>query len=415
MYSVFHRPYPRILGLALSALLILPLVATAAFANDGKDSKFQVHGFLTQAWATSDFLEGRFPRPSGAPAGPTSEELQLGIPEDGTFQYRNMAIQFRYDMTDRDVMVVQLSNRALGDSPITEIEDEVELDWAFYERRLADQTSLKIGRVQIPYGIYNEIRDVGTILPFFRPPFVIYQEGAFTSETVDGLSISHLFAPESDWSLRADLYLGEWELVELDIFTQEALLAEVKDSYGSQLWLSTPLSGLRLGLAYQRREVEGGSLRAPGTVGEFDDFLFSVDGNFGRWLLRSEWRHFQNGRGVIPVLLTQDFDLEIDTWYVQFGWYATDSLRFYAQFEQAESFSNASSFTAPQDVVLREDLGVAVNYQFTPSLVLKLEYHEVEGEEGSFRPVFPPPIQLRPIKTDLSDGSYTILSFSAAF
>ena len=127
----------------------------------------------------------------------------------------------------------------------------IELDWAFYERRLADNTSIKVGRVQIPLGIFNEIRDVGTILPFYRPPFVMYREGTFTSETVDGVVLSHTFAAESDWSLDFDVYGGEWELVETDfqVETAEPFIARAEDAWGVQLWLNTPLSGLRFGLA----------------------------------------------------------------------------------------------------------------------------------------------------------------------
>jgi hypothetical protein len=392
-------------------------LAGAAMAQDGDHkSKLEVHGFLTQAYATGSFLEGRFPNPDGSPAGPTQSEIALGIPEDGTFDYRNMAVQFRYAISDKDVMIVQLSSRSLGDSLITKAEDDVELDWAFYERKLGDSTSIKVGRVQIPYGIFNEVRDVGTILPLFRPPFNVYQEGSFTSETVDGGSLSHAFMANSDWSVDADVYFGQWDLVEIDLFTGTALTAKAKDSYGLQLWLNTPISGLRFGGAFQHREVSEGSLRAPGKSSEFTDYLLSVDAPFEKWVFRAEYRNFSTKPEEIPVLLAPDFELEVDTYYVQVGWHPTDHLRFYVQYEDTDLWQSASSFTRSHSLDFRKDSAIAFNYVFSPNVVLKAEYHEVEETDQTFIPVFGPTgVKLDPLFADLDGGNYTIIALSASF
>ena len=156
---------------------------------------------------------------SGGLISPTVDEVVLGIPEDGTWDYRILALQFRYAISEKDTFIVQFSSRSLGESPINDLEDEIELDWAFYQRKLGDSTRLKIGRVQIPFGIFNEIRDVGTILPFYRPPYVFYQEGSYTSETVDGIVLSHIFATESESSLELNLWIGEYEFIEINPFT----------------------------------------------------------------------------------------------------------------------------------------------------------------------------------------------------
>ena len=132
--------------------------------GSGLLSKLTVHGYLTQAYADADFADGLL-------VSPHTDELNLGISEDGTFDYRTMAIQFRYEISAKDIMIIQFSSRTLGNSPIESVEDEIELDWAFYERRLGDNTSVKVGRVQIPSGIFNAVRDVGTILPFLPSGF----------------------------------------------------------------------------------------------------------------------------------------------------------------------------------------------------------------------------------------------------
>lgn len=56
-------------------------------------------------------------------------------------------------------------------------EPDVKLDWAFYERKLGQDTSIRVGRIPQPMGLLNETRYVGTLLPFYRAPYNFYQEG----------------------------------------------------------------------------------------------------------------------------------------------------------------------------------------------------------------------------------------------
>ena len=393
-------------------------VSGSAMAQDAADqrSKLQVHGFLTQAYAKANFL-------SGGLATPTASEIELGIPEDGTTAYRNLALQFRYEISPQDIVVVQFSNRSLGDSYITELEDEVELDWGFYERRIGSDTSIKIGRVQIPLGIFNEIRDVGTTLPFYRPSFAFYQEGSFTSETLDGIVASHPFAAESDWSLEADVYVGEWDLVE-SVFDGTVgsgtianfALARTKDSFGFQLWQNTPVSGLRFGFGGHRRKVKGGVFRPEGvTGGALNEFYVSADGTFEKWAVRAEYREFE------PEIATPFFLIhaKLSSYYAQVGYFVTPEFHVWLQYENQKDDSTSVSFTNDFSRDLRTDIGLALNYFITPNLVIKAEYHETEEEQLTFNPVFVPPVPVpvafQPVIVPSDGGSYWILSFSASF
>src|SRR6185295_2209749 len=96
-----------------------------------------VHGFLTQAYASTDGHQF------------------VGITEGGTTDYRSAALQLRADMTRKDSFAILIAHERLGESPVMSFRDEVELDWLFYEHRFAS-SAVKVGRVQIPFGIYNE-------------------------------------------------------------------------------------------------------------------------------------------------------------------------------------------------------------------------------------------------------------------
>ena len=375
-------------------------------------AKLQVHGFLTQAWAGGNFVD----IPAGLPAAtPTVDELSIGIPEDGTTNYRQLALQFRYEMSPKDLMIIQLSSRALGFSPIGKIEDEIDLDWAFYERKLTDHTSVKVGRVQLPFGIYNEIRDVGTVLPFYRPAFGIYRTGAFTSETVDGLVLIHHFAPESDWRFETNWYWGEFDEIELAdentvTFTQDV------DCYGLQWWLNTPVPDLRLGLSLGTRKIQN-SIFLPGVEKSepFEHWMFSVDYTVSRFTFRGEYQNTQT-EGTFEGVGTLDFDL--DFYYVEAGVRVTDKFQIWAQYDKQEQDISAAIFTEPDKRDVRTDFGVSLNYFFAPNVVLKAEYHEYEEGFTGYAPVFlPPPVffQLQPLFFTLDGGDYTIISLSVSF
>lgn len=390
-------------------LLICLVAAPPSFAEDLSE-KFQFHGFMTQAYAQSSYTDG----------GPTPNEVIVGIPEDGTTDYRFLALQFRYEISEQDLLVVQLSSRSLGDSPINKIEDDIELDWAFYQRRLTDNTSIKVGRVQIPLGIFNEIRDVGTILPFYRPPYIFYREGSFTSETVDGILLHHSFFGETDWPLDLDVFYGEYELVEQAVFVPDdpPAIAVAKDARGIQLWLNTPYSGLRIGIGGQKRDVSGGQegiFRPIGGETEFEDWYVSAELPGQRYIARIEHRAL-TGKLNSPLFGFSSKAVDRVTWF-QLGYYFTEKIHAFAQWEQSEVTQTSAAFTraAVQDV--RTDTGVSVNYRFSSNVVLKGEYHWVEEEALGFIPTpFPDgSFLLDPIVTPFKNGNYSILSLAVSF
>src|SRR6185295_15168286 len=163
--------------------------ATAAAETS---SKLSFHAYINQAYARSD------------------DHQVYGVPTDGTTNYSSIAVQFRYQMTPDDQVAVQFGHDRLGKSTLNKETEDIALDWAFYQRRLNDTTTVKVGRVQLPLGIYNEVQDVGTVLPFYTAPQSVYVKTR-TAESVDGVVLSHTFAEKSQWSLEADVDGGSWD------------------------------------------------------------------------------------------------------------------------------------------------------------------------------------------------------------
>ncbi len=339
----------RILVIMVLAGAAVPALPVAAEDQDPNDrSKLSIHGYLSLAFGISDGHQYR------------------GVTDDGTTELRNAAIQLRYALTKKDEFVFQISNESVGESPTNELRDPVELDWVFYHRQLSDNTTLRLGRVPLPIGIYNEIKDVGTLLPFYRPAGNFYGEGTWTSDTVDGLVLSHTLAPDAEWHLHLEAYYGSWDRIEQDGNTLSVGVADIDNGAGFYLWLNTPHPGVRFGVGANRFDASGGVYLPPGVEDEEKTRYASFEAAFDRVTFRSEYsrRTFTGGNWqAFYVELTVRLSPKLQL----MGIYDLGHLHY------------AIPFFATFDDDMEEAVGVGVNYAFRDDLVFKAEHHWVEG------------------------------------
>lgn len=375
---------PRRLSPALRGALLVAACSTPALAQ--QDEKLSIHGYLTQGYAASD------------------STMQIGIPEEGTTDYRRAALLFRYAGTPKDHFVIQLANRRLGESPTMTYEDDVKVDWAFYERRVGGGGALRVGKVPIPFGIYNEVRYVGTVLPFYRAPYSVYFEGNYTSEAVDGISYSHSVNPTGSWGLDVAGYGGNYRYLTASSTRTSTgtpiyvvAPARAKNELGTQAWLRTPLTGLRLGGGWARNTSSGGVLFRKGPKETRTGWHAGLDGSFDRFALRGEYR-------------TIDFpSVSYAGGYVQAGARLVGALSLNAQYEHGDvDIHDYTTPAGPMEIPLdyQRDYVVGLNYAFSSSLVLKVEGHQTKG----FNVESPVSYLGDPTK-----GRYVITSLSASF
>lgn len=328
-------------GVAVAAVAVRPAAA--------QEVKLQVHGYLTQGY--------------GAASGGT----YLGIPKSGTADYRTAALQIRYAASPSDQFVWQFSHRRLGQSPITQGEAELKLDWLFYARQMGN-LDLRVGRIPIPAGIYNEVRDVGVLLPLYRAPFDFYLEGAFTSETVDGVVAGYKLFADKPWNLELAAYGGRYDMTNRSTvydttgtpvaYAPEA--ADVDNAIGTQLWLNTPVDGVRAGLGASHLDVRNG-----GFAGTWTERHASLDART-RWItLQAEARRF-----AIP-------GVDYTAAYVYAGAHVTPQLTVHGQYELGDVVLTNSPGAPKFDYDRSKTLGAS--FAFRPDLVVKGEYHTSNG------------------------------------
>lgn len=350
-------------ALAVSACLLLSSVAQAE-PVPGWLSKVSFHGYVNQAFAVSE------------------DHQIFGIPTNGTTDYRDLALQFRYDQDRKNSVVVQFRHERLGE---LRRDDNIQLDWAFYQHNFSDRLSLKAGRVPLPLGIFNEAGGAATTSPFFRPPHEFYDRH-YTSKTVEGVLTSVSLGKPGGWSFDIDGYFGQWVL---DQWEREER-ADAKNAWGGQIWANTPWSGVRIGGGAYRCDVE----RGPGYETDYLALHASIDADFDRWRLATEV--FTGNLGTYG---------RYRAWYGQVGFDVTPRISLHARSTVArvQVPSNGHNLKAP----ISDDLGLAVNYAIHPSLLLKVEGHT---NEGLLRDDVPRNLYARPSKT-----RYWIASVVASF
>ena len=339
-------------------VFLLMALAGASLAEDDKisndhsgeslRSRFKIYGYLNQAYGVS------------------SDHKYRGIPKGGTADHRSAALQVRFQATRRDEFILQLASRRLGTSPLNESREDLEIDWLYYHRQVGDRTTLKIGRIPLPVGIYNEVKNVGTLLPFYWPSGSFYGDGTWNSDSVDGVVLSHNFDLNSDWSLDAQVYFGEGERIETSGFPLAFDIAKIEDSKGLWLWLGTPVPGLRFGFGINRLHVEGGLFLPPGVKETEEAQYFSVEADLGRVAVRMEasQRKFSVGEWT-PYYLEIDVGL-------------TERFRLAALYSAAD-FKIEVPFLGGIDLQIEEIYGLGMRYFFNPNIVAKLEYQWFEG------------------------------------
>lgn len=362
---------------AAAALGTMPVTVSAQASN------LTVHGYVTQGYASSQ------------------ENPLYGISEKGTADYRAMALQFRYATSPTDALVFQLSHRRLGASLIQEIEPDIGLDWGFFQTRWAGN-SVRVGKVPMPRGFYNEVRDVGTIFPFYRASKAFYSEGV---ETIDGLSVGRSF-DVGGFSVDASAYAGEFDVV-VELATTnglEVIDSRVKKTKGAHLTVNTPITGLRFSADYLAGKSE--------SDGDWPLWTVGADFSKDRFFVRGEYEnvHTKNSRGEDGTLYL--------AWYGQAGIGITEKLWANWQYEYngITAFGVLPSPPLPSPDVKYDNIkdnAFGLSYKVSPRLVVKGEYHTFNGYQldQATPPVNPANGQPLPAKK----AKYLILSLAAAF
>jgi hypothetical protein len=141
--------------MTFSAFLFALLYFTAA-AHSMDLNGVDVHGFISQGFVKTT-KENNFPVTNSG---------------KGSFNFNDFGINFAKELTDDLHMGMQLFAFDRGSYG----RDQITLDWAFGDYRLKDWLGIRIGKIKIPLGLYNEARDNDALRTFIFLPQQAYYD-----------------------------------------------------------------------------------------------------------------------------------------------------------------------------------------------------------------------------------------------
>ncbi|MBX9928354.1 MAG: hypothetical protein K2X99_05505 [Gemmatimonadaceae bacterium] len=286
----------------------------------------------------------------------------IGIPTEGTADYRIVTLQARYKATDKDQFVVQLLNRRVGTSPLRNAIGDLTTQWAYWQRSAGDLT-FKVGRAPLPRGLMNEVRYIGTVLPFFRVAYE-YTYDAFDAN--DGVVVSYRKGLGDAFRFEGHVFGGgsENRNVRSEAAGLSVRVSRASNMRGAQFYLDAP-AGIRLGLygdSYDRIDD------ATNTHGMRNHHGFSAQMERQYVTVRAEHMR-ETGYGPMSDLRNTYANVIVKP---------TETWRFAVE----QSIGDQLVFPTGQPSVkipAVRSTGGAVNYLLSSNTVLKLEHHWRRG------------------------------------
>ncbi len=340
-------------------------------------------------------------------AGQTLSEGETYLGYDNDLSFKNesiFAIQAMSDLGDGLSATAQI---------VAEGRDNfnTKFAWAYMSYEVSDYTSVRAGRLRLPFYLYSDYLDVGYAYPWVRPSDAMY---SLPFNNYDGLSVIH------------NTYLGEWD------FSFNFVTGELEDTFFndtsptdgslnsmfglatsfSREWFSgyftyiqgkvdIPVAGIEdfanLTRALGASEEAANNIRLDGDKGWFMGAGFNID--YENWSIIAE---FSQNKTENSILQEPD-----KGGYVSFGYRVSEKLMpfvLYEVFETEENTSIAAQIPgtiipplgtdydgfpanlAAQALVNQVNrneytaTSVGMRYNFHPSAVFKVQYTAVDNK-----------------------------------
>ncbi len=227
--------------------------------------KIDVHGFFGQGYMVS-----------------TNNNV-YGDTKTGTLDLRDFGMNFSGNLTEDIRLSVQFAGYSLGGQG----GDQINLHYGYFDYRMIDEFGIRLGRVRVPAGLYNETRDIDMLRTSVFLPQSVYPEyyrDYFASADLvcayGGLDLENL------GFLSYQSYVGtvpasEDPTSDVPYYMDGLGLTDTKinhgRTYGAQLLWDTPIEGLRTSWTWRRTDITISSV-AQTPYGPFR-MMFPVDNN----------------------------------------------------------------------------------------------------------------------------------------
>ncbi|MBI9016087.1 MAG: hypothetical protein JEZ07_02385 [Phycisphaerae bacterium] len=347
-------------------------------------SKVDIHGFISQGYIKS------------------SDNNFLVDSKDGSLEFNEMGINFSTQISNNLRVGMQLFSRDLGDVG----NNDVVLDWAYGDYRFENWLGMRIGKIKVPMGLYNETRDADMLRTSILLPQSVYNEQI--RDSTASLSGVGLYGDIATEGLGLFSYQGYWGYDDSDEESGMArlILSLIPNSHitdissnqaycGNIMW-ETPAEGLRTGFSLIHLDITLDTqldsamplspvLTLPSGTNMEQELeslslmIFSVEYTWNDLVLASEYQRMRanallTAQMAAPAgaMTLQDYTLERE------GYYLSASYRVNDWFKPGVYYSvneNPDNRTNTRDIALTTRFDLSENWTF------KLEAHYMDGTE----------------------------------
>lgn len=316
--------------------------------------------------------------------------------EDGTFQFNEFGVNFTAQLADKLQAGIQIFGRDMG----TVGNNEARLDWAFLNYRWKDWAGIKVGKMKLIYGLYNDSREIDMLrTPVLLPQSVYMEVYRDTMAAIQGVELYGNVPIKYLGGLGYNFQYGVLPFAPGDGVSQAVEFvnagiglkidhSDCKSSYNIAATWTPPLEGLRLRYTYV----------------DFNDLLISGNSDFGVIALDYKTLRF----GVSSAEYTNgdlqlageylDYRIDVDVTGVGVlempykGWYGSGNYRFNDLFTLGLSYSKFDGLTAfsPNNLDYEgwlKTYTVSTKFDITDNWLVKFETSYNDGL-GGIQPVY---------------------------
>jgi hypothetical protein len=333
--------------------VVFVVAAAAPLRGQALSSSVSIHGF--GSWAF----------------GRTSDNVYLAGTPSGEFRFVSMALNLAARVEDK--LLVHAQGEVREDSEDT----HTTLNYAFAEYAVSDNLKLRVGQVKHPFGLYTEVRSVGTLRPFLDLPQGFYGPVGFSGDSYKGVGIAGT-ADAGAWALSYDLYGGGNDLHKfaapeqyyagstLQDVEQESESQSTRNVVGGRLVVQAPLPGLRVGTS-----AYTGILNEP-AANRRTVVALQADYRTNRLTIEAEGAHEKQVR-----------DERSTGGYVQVAYKLTPRWEIAGQGDYLTNRFFGVGHDSTPSLQRHKEAAVALDYWLSSGFVVKAEYHRVNGNRFS--------------------------------
>ncbi len=330
----------------------------------------------------------------------------LAETEDGSVDFNEFGINFTKSFTNDLRLGFQLYSFDLGDIG----DHKVSLDWGFLDYHWKEWLGIRLGRVKMPYGLYNEQQDYDMLRTSILLPQGIYSK--YQRESIinyNGIGAYGNFSIGELGKLGYDIFYGTAK------FESDGGIAKILSENGRELessdmdWTSggrikwyTPVKGLLLSSTYFRYHLKQKlSLTVPGfgifpietDMPDGETFIVSAEYSLCKFTAAAEYLQMNvdaNSTTYLPGFLggttKTESEFRPDSFYAKVSYRFTDWFEagayysvFYADRHDRAGHKEAALYGTPDYNSWQKDLTISTRFDITENWLFKLEFHIIDG------------------------------------